>query len=267
MKRVHPGIWAIVLVAVGLAVAWYATRDDGGVEEQAPTASGERPQANSEPGAEAEQGRDVPPPRAAFPGEGYELAQVREGEEVDVLDEPGGKVVAEIGDESELFGSPRVFSVVKPRPRWLGVTAAELGDRGVGWIRYDPERLLLGDTRISMRVDLSDNTLLLMRDDEVLREMVVTVGRAGTETPPGRFAITDTITEGLNPVYGAGAVVTSARQASLAEGWSGGNMIAIHGWAGEVGGAASGGCLRTANEDVLALIHRVPLGAPIFISA
>jgi hypothetical protein len=204
---------------------------------------------------------------AVFPGEGYEIAQVKEGEKVQVLDEPGGERIAKIGDESELFGSPRVFSVVKPRPQWLGVIAAELGNGTIGWIRYDPDKLLLGDTRISVRVDLSKNTLTLLRDDEVLSESTITVGRAGTETPTGRYAITDTITENLNPVYGAGAVVTSARQQRLPGGWLGGDMIAMHGWNGPVGGAESGGCLRMTNDDVLDLIRRVPLGAPVFVSA
>jgi hypothetical protein len=263
VKRAYLAIWVVVLAAVGLAVAWTATREEDPAEGQtSPIASQPAPVPSSEP-----EPSPRPEPRAVFAGNGYELAQVRQGEEVQILDEPGGKVIKRIGDESELFGSPRVFSVVKPGPHWLGVTAAELGSGRIGWIRYDPERLLLGDTRISIRVDLSDRTLTLLRDDDVLREAVVTVGRAGTETPPGRFAVTDTITENLNPVYGAGAVVTSARQASLAEGWSGGNMIAIHGWAGPVGEAASGGCLRASNGDVLALIRSVPLGAPVFISA
>ena len=130
-------------------------------------------------------------------------------------------MIKKIGDESEMFGSPRVFPVIKPGPKWLGVTAAELGAGKIGWIRYDPEALALGDTRISLRVDLSDTSLALMRDDEVLREATVTIGREGTETPAGRYPITDTLTENLNPVYGAGAVVTSARQHSLCRGMVG----------------------------------------------
>ena len=259
MNRVYTGLWVLLLAGVGLAFGWYATHPDdpadgSAVERSAPL----RAKQETEP---------APPARADFPGGGYALAQVKEGQEVQILDEPGGERIAKIGDESELFGSPRVFPVLEPGPRWLGVTAPELGSGTIGWLRYDPEKLILGDTRVSIRIDLSESKLTLLRDDDVLRESVVTVGRYGNETPTGRFAITDTITENLDPVYGAGAVVTSARQDSFAAGWAGGNMIAMHGWAGPVGGADSGGCLRMSNEDIAALIGAVPLGAPVFITA
>lgn len=107
----------------------------------------------------------------------------------------------------------------------------------------------------------------LRHANEVIRDVIVSVGRLGTETPPGRFAVTDRIIRGLDPVYGAGAIALSARQATPPPGWIGGNRIAIHGWAGPVGEAASGGCLRAANEDVEALLERLPLGAPVCINA
>jgi lipoprotein-anchoring transpeptidase ErfK/SrfK len=257
VNRLYTGLWALLLVGVGLVFAWYATQAKDAADGSAVERS--EPKQQVKPQTE--------PEKAVFPGNGYEVAQVKQGQTVEILDEPGGQVVAEIGDESELFGSPRVFPVLEPGPTWLGVTAPELGNGVIGWLRYDPEKLLLGDTRISIRIDLSESKLTLLRDDEVLQESVVTVGRAGNETPTGRFAITDTITENLDPVYGSGAVVTSARQGSLAAGWNGGNMIAMHGWAGPVGGADSGGCLRMNNEDVLGLIRTVALGAPVFISA
>lgn len=260
MNRVYTGLWVLLLAGVGLTFGWYATHADDPADGSAIEQSAERskPQEQQEP---------QEPERAVFTGGGYELAQVKAGQEVQILAEPGGDRIVKIGDQSELFGSPRVFPVLKPGPHWLGVTAPELGNGRIGWVRYDPEKLVLGDTRISIRIDLSESKLTLLRDDDVLRESVVTVGRYGNETPTGRFAITDTITENLDPVYGAGAVVTSARQDSLAAGWNGGNMIAMHGWAGPVGGADSGGCLRMANEDIAALIGAVPLGAPVFITA
>jgi L,D-transpeptidase catalytic domain len=266
VSRIYIGLCAILLLGAGAALAWYTTNSDDGADAPAPAVAQDAVEQDP-PAPERETDPKPAPPTAAFPGEGYELAQVRRGEKVQVLDEPGGKVVARIGDESELFASPRVFSVVEPRPRWLGVIAAELGNEKMGWIRYDPQKLLLGDTRVSLRVDLSDRRLTLLRDDEVMDRAVVTIGRAGNETPTGRYSVTDTITEGLNPVYGAGAVVLSARQYKVPVTWAGGNMIAVHGWNGPVGEAASSGCLRVANEDVLELIARAPLGAPVFISA
>jgi len=254
VNRVWTGVWVVALAVLGVAFAFAVIgRDDSGPDDAATGAV-----IQGEPVAEA-------PNVARFPGKGYELARVRAGEKVDVLNHPGGKVVARLGSKTE-FGSPRVLPVLKPGPHWLGVTAPELGNGDVGWVRYDPKTLALGDTQISVRVDLSDRKLEVRHGSDVLRKAVVSVGRLGSDTPAGRFAVTDMIVEGLDPVYGAGAIALSARQPNLPPGWVGGDRIAIHGWAGPVGEAASGGCLRAADEDVEFLIERLPLGAPVFIS-
>ena len=252
VNRVWIGLWVAVLAAVGVGFGWYAVNpEEQAVEEPAPAVE-----------APARKG----PPVARFPGEGYELARVRAGKKVEVFKRPGGERVGRLGSTTQ-FGSPRVLPVVNPGPRWLGVTAPELGNGVIGWVRYDPKLLALGDTRMSVRVDLSERSMELRHGDEVIRDVIVSVGRLGAGTPTGRFAVTDKIVEGLDPVYGSGAVALSARQPNLPAGWIGGDRIAIHGWAGPVGEAASGGCLRTANEDVEALIERLPLGAPVFISS
>ncbi|HYU60236.1 MAG TPA: L,D-transpeptidase [Solirubrobacterales bacterium] len=254
MNRVWTGVWIIALAALGVAFGWFAIahRDEQAASDPATAAVQEEPPADA-------------PKVASFPGQGYEVAQVREGEKVEVFDHPGGDVVTRLGSSTD-FGSPRVLPVIHPGKQWLGVADPKLGNGAVGWVRYDPEKLTLGDTRFSLRIDLSARTLELRRDDDVLRKVTVSVGRLGNETPTGRFAVTDTIVEGLDPVYGSGAVALSARQDSLPPGWVGGDLIAIHGWAGPVGAAESGGCLRASNEDVEALIEQLPLGAPVFIS-
>lgn len=255
MNRVWTGVWVAALAALGVVFAWFAiaNRDD--------QASSEPPTEVLKPGIKADA-----PEVARFPGEGYELAQVRAGEKVEIFDRPGGDVVARLGSRTE-FDSPRVLPVLDHGKHWLGVAAPELGNGAVGWLRYDPDELALGDTQISLRVDLSERGMELRHGDEVIRNAIVSVGRIGAETPPGRFAVTDRIVRGLDPVYGAGAIALNARQPSLPPGWTGGNRIAIHGWAGPVGEAVSGGCLRANDEDIEALIERLPLGAPVFINS
>lgn len=255
MNRVWTGVWVVALAAAGVVFAWFAITSRGEQASSAPSAEVLEPEiADEAPGV------------ARFLGDGYALAQVRAGEKIEIVDSPGGKVVARLGSRTE-FDSPRVLPVLDPGKHWLGVTAPELGNGAVGWLRYDPDELALGDTQISLRVDLSERTMELRHGNEVIRDAVVSVGRLGTETPPGRFAVTDRIIQGLDPVYGSGAIALSARQSSLSPGWIGGDRIAIHGWAGPVGEAASGGCLRVNNEDVEALLERLPLGAPVFITA
>ncbi|MET0927105.1 MAG: L,D-transpeptidase [Solirubrobacterales bacterium] len=51
----------------------------------------------------------------------------------------------------------------------------------------------------------------------------------------------------------------------MPSGWLGGNRIAIHGTSGPLGIAASHGCVRAADDEVAALIDKVPLGTPVFI--
>jgi lipoprotein-anchoring transpeptidase ErfK/SrfK len=99
-----------------------------------------------------------------------------------------------------------------------------------------------------------------------VRSFAVTIGAPGVETPTGRFAVTDSFRGELDPAaYGCCALALSATQPHLPSGWLGGNRIAIHGTSGPLGVAASHGCVRAADEDVSALVARVPLGTPVFI--
>jgi hypothetical protein len=196
---------------------------------------------------------------------GYRLAGVRRGGKVAVRDAPGGRVKRRLGAFSE-FGSPRVFWIAEARGNWLGVVAPEIGNNRLGWVRRDASALRFGRSPYSIQVDLSDRLVQLRRGDHVIRNVVVSVGRFGSDTPPGRFAVTDRIADPQLPdVYGCCAIALSAHQPNPPAGWIGGNRIAIHGWNGPVGEAASGGCLRASNADMTALMRRVPLGTPVMI--
>lgn len=178
---------------------------------------------------------------------------------------PGGRVLARLGRRTE-FGSDRVLGVVRRRDGWLGVTASELRNGRVGWVREDVVRL--SGTDWSIRVDRSRRLLRLLRGDRVVRSFRVAVGRPGNETPLGRFAVTDRLRTGdpASP-YGCCAVALSGHQPKLVPGWPGGDRLAIHGTPQEetVGRAASLGCLRASSQDIRALMRRVPLGAPVFV--
>ena len=96
------------------------------------------------------------------------------------------------------------------------------------------------------------------------------VGRPGTETPTGRFAVTDRLRAGeAGSPYGCCALALSGHQTKLLPGWPGGDRLAVHATPHEetVGSAASLGCLRGRERDVQALLRIVPLGAPLFVTA
>jgi lipoprotein-anchoring transpeptidase ErfK/SrfK len=180
---------------------------------------------------------------------------------------PAGRVLARIGRRTE-FGSPRVLAVTGRRVGWLRVTASERANGQHGWIRASAARL--GATDIWIRVDRSRRELTLRRGRRVLRRLPVAVGRPGTETPLGRFAVTDRLrTESADSPYGCCAVALSGHQTKLLPGWPGGDRLAIHATPNPetVGRPASLGCMRAYEKDIRVLMRRVPLGAPVVVVA
>ena len=203
------------------------------------------------------------------PGRGYILARVRE--DVLAYDRPNGRPTARLRTETP-FGEPRTLGIAKVRDkrRWLGVHSPVFANDEIGWIPNDPKALDLSRTKISLHVSLSNTEIDLRRGDRTVREIPIAIGRAGTETPPGRFQVTDKLPASRFPAgpYGCCIVPLSARQPNLPEGWAGGDRIAIHGTTQPetIGQAASNGCLRASDTDLRALMRAVPVGAPVFIS-
>lgn len=200
------------------------------------------------------------------PAGSHPVVKVRKGGRVELLTRPKGEVAAVVGDRTE-FGSPTVFGVVKQRGQWLGVTAPEMSNSGLGWIRFNPRKLRKGWTFYSIHVNLEKRQAMVKFRDEALHDFPVTIGAPGTETPVGHFAVTDTFRGNLHPSYGCCAVAISAVQTNLAPDWTGGDRVAIHGngSGGPLGEAISNGCIRAENEDVSALINHIDLGTPVFI--
>jgi lipoprotein-anchoring transpeptidase ErfK/SrfK len=98
--------------------------------------------------------------------------------------------------------------------------------------------------------------------------MRVAIGRPGSPSPTGRFAVTDKLAgSSYGPYYGCCILALSAHQPNTPPGWPGGDRMAIHGTnaPGTIGAAASAGCLRGSDADLRTLIRRVPVGTPIFI--
>jgi len=238
------------------------------VGAKAPEASGGGGAAGTAGEAEAAPIRPGrPATTAARPpvGVAFAIAHVEAGKEVDLHSEPDGPVVAKVGAKTE-FGSPVSFSVVATKPGWLGVTAPELPNGELGWIARDPTKVDVYWTRYSLHASLGGRELELRYGHKVVDRFPVTVGGPGTETPPGRYGVTDGVSFDESPYYGCCALALSGHQyAELPAGWIGGNRLAIHGTPGAVGGAESLGCIRATDETMRYLFARVPLGTPVFI--
>jgi hypothetical protein len=180
---------------------------------------------------------------------------------------PGGRKLMWIGTRTE-FNSPRVLSVTARRNGWLRVLASERPNGRAGWIRED--RVRLGSTDYSIHVDRSARRLTLRHVRRAIGSFPVAVGRPGTETPTGRFAVTDELRphDPASP-YGCCLLALSGHQTKLIDGWPGGDRLAIHAtpnlWT--VGKAASLGCMRARPGDIRRLMRKVPAGTPVFIRA
>src|SRR5207237_4740522 len=108
-------------------------------------------------------------------------------------------------------------------------------------------------TRLEVDVDLSSRTLVVRRDGTAIRWARIGVGRPGSPTPTGRFAVTDKLDgRSYSAYYGCCILALSATQPNLPPGWTGGNRIAIHGTpsAGDFGRAVSAGCVHAPDAEL-----------------
>lgn len=180
---------------------------------------------------------------------------------------PGGRVVQRLGPATE-FGSPNVLAVAVRRGRWLGVVSPTRPNGRLAWVRGDARGLRLRRIRWSLHADLSRREVVLRAYGKTVRRLAVAVGRPGSTTPTGRFAVTDKLRGSrFGPYYGCCILALSGHQPNTPPGWTGGDRLAIHGTdaPGTIGSASSAGCLRAADGDLRVLMDTVPVGTPVFI--
>ena len=239
---------ALVTVPVALAGA---DSTSGGRPVQAPRAAVAAVERPAEP---------TRPPAAL-------IVRVRPGATVALRTWPHGPVALRAGDTTE-FGSPQRLGVVRRRGRWLGVTTPALPNGTLGWVDRRSRSIRVERTRWAIHADVSSRTVVLRRAGRRVRRLSVAVGRPGSPTPTGRFAVTDKLSGGsYGPYYGCCILALSATQPNTPPGWTGGNRMAIHGTSdrSSIGAAASAGCLRAADSDLQHLMKRAPVGTPVVI--
>jgi hypothetical protein len=202
------------------------------------------------------------------PKPAHVIAEVEPGHALALHSRPFGPVLARVGSKTP-FGSERALSVVAVRHgRWLAVTEAGVGNNRVVWVDAKSGGLRYARTRFELDIDLSGRTLVVRRNGVAVRRLSVGVGRAGSPTPTGTFAVTDKLNGGsYSASYGCCILALSATQPNLPAGWTGGNRIAIHGTlsAGDFGRAVSAGCVHASDSDLRYLMRNVPLGTPVVI--
>lgn len=177
---------------------------------------------------------------------------------------PDGRAVARVGLRTR-FGSPRILAIARRRGPWLGVIAAQRDNGRLAWVRLAAVRLVSEPVRI--RIDLPARELEVRRGSRALLRIPVGIGAPGTPTPTGTFSVTDLLALDPGSPYGCCVLALSGHQPDVAQGWTGGDRLAVHGTsdAASVGAALSHGCLRARDRDLRRLLRLVPLGARVEI--
>lgn len=124
----------------------------------------------------------------------------------------------------------------------------------------------------SLVIRLSQRRVYVYQDHNLKGSYPIAVGKAGWETPTGRYQVIDMR---QNPAWEHpwnGKVIPPGPDNPLGIRWigfwtDGRNFIGFHGTPDEslVGQAVSHGCIRMLNKDVLALYALVKIGTPVTV--
>ncbi len=180
---------------------------------------------------------------------------------------PGGRVVGRLGPWTS-YGSRQAMPVIKTRKqRWLGVITPAMPNGRLAWIDSEAGGLSYTRTHVLLRIDLSRRTLVVRRGGHTIGRLRVAVGRPGTPTPTGRFAVTDKLAgRAYGSYYGCCILALSGWQTRLPASWRGPGRLAIHGSPRrDAGQATSLGCLHAGPRDLRYLMRVVPVGAQVII--
>lgn len=123
---------------------------------------------------------------------------------------------------------------------------------------------------IHLVIRLSERRVYVYEQDQVVKSFPIAIGRSGWETPTGKFEVIQML---QNPVWEhpfTGELVPPGSDNPLGSRWigfwtDGTNYIGFHGTpnAETVGQAASHGCIRMYDQDVIALFNIVQMGTPV----
>lgn len=164
------------------------------------------------------------------------------------------------------YDPPQPFTmlVTERRGQWAKVMLPVRPNGTEGWV--DVADVELSTTQYRIEVKLAERMLRAYDGNELIAETPVVVGSPFTQTPTGRFYVTDVVPQD-SPAYGPVALATNGYSEVLDEFSNGVPVVALHGTnrPEQVGEAISNGCVRIPNEVVQMLADTVPPGTPVDI--
>ena len=121
--------------------------------------------------------------------------------------------------------------------------------------------------RRQVLVSIPDRKLAVLENGKVIRSFAFAVGATASPSPTGKFQITRRLT---NPTYyRPGVVIAAGSDNPLGPRWVGLNKqgFGIHGTnePGSIGRAASHGCIRMRNRDIVQFFSLVAVGDTVEI--
>lgn len=159
-------------------------------------------------------------------------------------------------------------SVVKDDVRWVEVLLPRRPNGSRGWLPADV--LSLSTTPFRISIDISERRLTLTRGGKRIFRTQIAVGKPGTPTPTGKdFAVAELVrTNQPGAFLGPIVLPLTGYSEKLNEFAGGDGRVAIHGTSlpGLIGTAASNGCMRMRNADVVRLASAARPGTPVSIS-
>lgn len=152
--------------------------------------------------------------------------------------------------------------------RWIEVLLPKRPNGTRGWIPADVVRLRATALRIT--IDLGDRRLTVHRAGRRIITAPVAVGKPGTPTPRGSFAIAELVrTRTPGAFLGPVVFPLTGYSETLNEFAGGDGRVAIHGTSlpSLIGSRASNGCIRMLNRDVTRLSRIIRPGVPVTVRA
>ena len=133
-----------------------------------------------------------------------------------------------------------------------------------------PEELYRDEWGTHLVIRLGDRRVYVYKNNQVTASYPIAVGKDGWETPTGEYQVMEMIREPAWQHPWTGEIVPPGPDNPLGARWigfwtDGTNYIGFHGTPNEnsVGNAASHGCIRMYNKDILLLFAQVDVGTPV----
>lgn len=183
---------------------------------------------------------------------------------VKVYDRPDGSALRTLTNPT-MEGQPLHALVHDRQGLWLRIQLVARPNGATGWVRMTDFARYEAPYRIV--VQRCAKRLTVFKGGKEVWARSVAVGKPRTPTPAGQFFV-DFITPMPCCAYGPVMLSVAGFSDVLYQfGKDGTGQIAIHGTSADwsVGKAASNGCVRMHNHDVLALSKIVPPGTPVTI--